>query len=65
MNTDNQDMRGMTINERLFSSGRLAEWDSALKKKDIDALLKILINLSLTEKEARWTIDSILKTKQE
>jgi hypothetical protein len=39
--------KGMTINERLFASGRMEEFDSYVKKKKWDKLKKLLLNLEV------------------
>lgn len=48
---------GMTVNERLFVSGLLDSFDSAIANKDVDRVIKILKEVELTEEN----INAILK----
>ena len=40
---------GMTVNERLYASGFLAEFEKAVKEKNIDKIISILKDVELTE----------------
>ena len=40
---------GMTVNERLFISGLMKDFDKAVKKKDVDKISSILKEVELTE----------------
>ena len=48
---------GMTVNERLYVSGLLDEFDKAMQIKDVDVIISILKNVELTDEN----IDSILR----
>jgi hypothetical protein len=48
---------GMTVNERLYISGLLQKFDDAVKKKDINKIIKILKEVELEES----SINPILK----
>jgi hypothetical protein len=37
----------MTVNERLFASGRLAEWDAALQSRDRTKMIALLKSVDL------------------
>ena len=50
---------GMTVNERLFEAKLLEEYDSAVKKRDKKALVKILKKVAFSEEQANVTIDAI------
>lgn len=52
---------GMTVNERLYESGLLKEFDQARKAKDRDKMIQLLILTELTSKQAKETVDSILE----
>jgi len=39
----------MTVNERLYISGLLDEFDKAVKEKDVNGLIKILKEVNLTD----------------
>ena len=47
----------MTVNERLYVSGLLDEFDKAMQIKDVDVIISILKNVELTDEN----IDSILR----
>jgi len=49
--------KGMTVNERLWTSGLMAEFEKALKHKDADEARRILEKVELTKEN----IDPILK----
>jgi hypothetical protein len=49
---------GMTVNERLYVSGLMNEFDKAVKDKDIERVKSILTEVDLTDEE---TINAILK----
>ena len=50
----------MTLNERLFHCERMNDWDEALKIKNRESLINILMSLHLTKKEAEGTADGEL-----
>lgn len=41
--------QGMTVNERLYVSGFIDEFDVAVKSKDVDKIRSILKKVELTE----------------
>ena len=53
------DFSGMTVNERIFASGQLSRWDSAVARKDRTELTEILNQVDLSD-QAQTIIDSIL-----
>jgi hypothetical protein len=48
---------GMTVNERLYVSGLLDEFDKAVEEKDVDKVISILEKVELTD----LSIDPILE----
>ena len=52
---------GMTVNERLFAAGLVDEFDKAVHVGDIKEACQILMQVELTAKQARETIETILK----
>jgi hypothetical protein len=49
---------GMTINERLFATGKLEAFDDAAQRRDRDAMVRILRSVEVDNAEA--TADTIL-----
>jgi hypothetical protein len=45
---DNQ-YKGMTVNERLYASGLMDEFDLAVKNKNLDKVILILKEVEITE----------------
>jgi hypothetical protein len=56
-----QELSGMTVNERLFSCGLLEQWDKAAHKRERIEMIAILRQVALSEEQAAWTTDTILK----
>lgn len=50
---------GMTVNERLFLSGCLDEWDEALQLRDHARMIAILTALDLGD-QASFIVDRVL-----
>lgn len=40
---------GMTVNERLYVSGRLEEFDQLVKQKDVNGVIKVLKEIELSD----------------
>ena len=53
------ELSGMTVNERLFERGLVAEWDAAFSSRDREAMIKILGQVELAD-QADWIADSKL-----
>lgn len=51
------DYRGMTVNERLFRSGLMKEFDSAIEKKDVRRVIEILRSLDLNDETVRANLE--------
>lgn len=49
---EHTEYRGMTVNERLFVSGRLWEFEAAVKERDREKAKEILKDLCVPEKDA-------------
>lgn len=50
--------KGMTVNERLYVSGFMDEFDKAVKDKDIDKIKSILKRVELTESSIKPILES-------
>jgi hypothetical protein len=47
------EFEGMTGNERLFAAGLLADWDSAILRRDREAMTAVLTRVGLAIKPPR------------
>lgn len=53
------DFSGMTVNERLFAAGLLAEWDAAMNSFNRERMIQILAKVNLADHAAE-IVDSLL-----
>jgi len=60
VDTDQPNYAVMTVNERLFEAGLMDRFDEAAKSRDAEAMVRILMQVALTEKDARWSVKTIL-----
>jgi hypothetical protein len=58
---EKQSYAGMTINERLFVSGLLDEFEKAVKENNRQLATDILAQLSIGEENIKTVIDSLIK----
>ena len=54
------ELRGMTVNERLFACGLIDKWDDAARRKNRQDMIAILKDASLSELQASETADAVL-----
>lgn len=54
---DESKYAGMTVNERLYVSGNLPKFDTAVKERDVEKVVKILMQVELK----RAAIEPILE----
>jgi hypothetical protein len=54
------ELRGMTVNERLWVCGELDRFDSAAKKRNRENMIAILAAVAMTQDQAIQTTDAIL-----
>lgn len=54
------EMRGMTVNERLGTAGLFPEFDRSVKARDLEAVVWVLRRAFLTEDQARETATKVL-----
>lgn len=50
---------GMTVNERLFVSGLMDEFDKAVVEQDVDRVRNILTKIELTEESIKPILDQL------
>jgi len=50
----------MTVNERLAVAGLLGQFDDAARRRDRAAMISLLIQVALSDKQATTTIDTLL-----
>ena len=50
---------GMTVNERLYVSGSMDEFDDAVKKKEIEKVRTILEKVELTEDSIKPILENL------
>ncbi len=50
---------GMTVNERLYVSGLMDEFDKAVKERDVERIRSILSNVELTEESIRPILEQL------
>lgn len=55
------ELRGMTVNERLFAVGLIDQWDKAAKKRNRARMIEILGKCALTNEQCKETTDAVLK----
>ncbi|WP_290903215.1 hypothetical protein [Aquabacterium sp.] len=50
---------GMTVNERLYVSGLMDEFDKAVKERDVERVRSILSNVELTEESIKPILEQM------
>jgi len=55
---------GMTVNERLFASTLMDDFDAAARRRDRAQMISILVRVDLSKKDAARSVDTILATPQ-
>lgn len=50
---------GMTVNERLYVSGLMDEFDKAVKERDVERIRSILSNVELTEESIKPILEQM------
>lgn len=51
-------LSGMTVNERLFHVGLMAEWEAAARRRDRETMIQLLRRVEV--EGAEWSVDTIL-----
>jgi len=62
MNKYNEtELKGMTVNERLFFLGLIDQWDEAAKTRNRPKMIEVLIQCKFTKEQSEQTTDAVLK----
>jgi hypothetical protein len=59
--TDSSNIGGMTVNERLIHLGLMAEFEAAVKSRDLSAVEAVLIRAKFTPQQAHDTASTLLR----
>ena len=51
---------GMTVNERLFEAGLMAEYQAAARARNRDLMISVLTRVALSKEDAAFTADAVL-----
>jgi len=54
-----QDIEGMTVNERLFHFGLASHFDAAARARDVSAMVRVLLQAQFSEEQAQFTANTI------
>ena len=55
-----EQLRGMTVNERLFACGLLDAWDQAARNRDRSDMIALLLQTAIECEQAERTTDAVL-----
>lgn len=59
---DRPSLAGMTVNERLFHVGIIDQWEEAARRRDRDAMVRMLEQVEVAE--PHLTVDAVLADPQ-
>jgi hypothetical protein len=59
-----EELKGMTVNERLFVCNVLGDFEVAAKKRNKERMIEILTGVKFTSDQATWTTEKILENPQ-
>lgn len=59
-----EDLKGMTVNERLYALDLMDSFDKAMKNRDSKKGIQVLLQAKLSEQQANETVTSILETPE-
>jgi hypothetical protein len=56
-----QELRGLSVIERLVVCGLIDKWYDAAKKRNVEGMISVLLDVSFTERHAKYTVDAVLQ----
>jgi hypothetical protein len=59
-----QELGGMTVNERLVLCGVIDQWDDAVRRRSRTEMIQVLRGVALSEQQAAQTTDATLQNPQ-
>ncbi len=62
--SDESNIAGMTVNERLNHFGLVAEFDAAIRAGDKAAAIRVLIQARFTPEQAEYTASQVLSAPE-
>ncbi|RII25738.1 MAG: hypothetical protein CXR30_18320 [Geobacter sp.] len=57
-----EDLKGMTVNERLFSLGLTDQWDKSAKSRNRQKMIEVLLQCAFSQEQSEQTTDAVLKS---
>ena len=54
-----ENLAGMTVNERLYAAGLLEAFDAAVERGDKDEVIRLLQEVHLSPQDAQWSADAL------
>jgi hypothetical protein len=55
-----EQLRGMTVNERLFACGLLDAWDEYARRRDRSQMIALLLRAAIDREQAELTTDAVI-----
>ncbi len=59
-----QELGGMTVNERLFALDLFDEWDESVNSRNRNQMIQILSQCAMSQKQCEETADTLLENPQ-
>ena len=64
MTSDQHDIAGMTVNERLAHFGLFGPFEAAVKSRDKSAVVSVLLQAKFTPQQAEYTASTLLQSPE-
>jgi hypothetical protein len=55
------ELKGMTVNERLYSLGLIDQFDGAAKTRNRQRMIEVLLQCAFSQEQSEQTADAVLK----